>query len=803
MAERCAHECVVRMNDDEGLAGALAVVVGRPADEAAWRLDVRGTVQGVGFRPFVYRVATELGLNGSVRNAGGHVLIEAAGDRAALTELARRLAADAPPLARVREVVVAELAAVPRHGPFRIERSNETGTVANEVPPDIAVCADCLAELTDPTDRRYRYPFINCTNCGPRATIIDELPYDRSRTAMRGFPMCAECRREYEDPWNRRFHAEPIACPACGPALSWSGARLGSDAHGDRALAVAVAALRHGGLIALKGLGGYQLVCDATNHDVVQRLREAKHRAVKPLAVMVADLHAARALAVLNGAERMLLSSSCAPIVLAQSRAGSPLAAAINPGTRRLGVFLPNTPLHHLLMTDVGRPLVVTSGNLADEPMAIDDDAAGLALSDIVDGFLTHDRPIRNRYDDSVIHVVEGEPRMIRRARGYAPAPRALPVASGVPLLAVGAELKHTFTLAADGRAVVSPHIGDLENAEAYGAFTTSVRRLSALVGITPQVVVHDYHPSYLSTQYARGWDVGKRMEVQHHHAHVAASAAEFGVDRPFIGVAYDGLGMGDDGTLWGGEVLIADLQRYRRIGRFSLAPLPGGAVAVKRPVRMALAYLLGGETFDLPAERRNGSGELWGAAREVLARVDEREFAVVGKLIAARLNCPPASSAGRLFDAVASLLGLRDETTFEGEAAIALEEVASADDCGELPWTLRNVQGLWVYDVRPTLSAVVDSVRGEVPASVTAARFQATVVAVTAAFCDAARTSTGINEVCLGGGVFQNRKVADDVRSTLSADGFDVYLGREIPVNDGGISFGQAAIAAARTARR
>ncbi len=791
------------MKDDEGSAGALAVVEGALSDKAAWRLDVRGTVQGVGFRPFVYRVATELGLNGSVRNVGGQVLIEAAGDRPALTELARRLADEAPPLAHVREVVVAELAAVPIFPAFRIERSERAGATTNEVPPDIAVCDDCLAELNDPTDRRYRYPFVNCTNCGPRATIIEELPYDRSRTAMRGFPMCPDCRREYEDPSNRRFHAEPIACPVCGPALSWSGARLGSEAHGERALAVAEAALRHGAVVALKGLGGYQLVCDATKEDAVRRLRELKHRAVKPLAVMVADLEAAGEIAVLDMTERALLTSPGAPIVLVPARADSPLAAAVSPATTRVGLFLPNTPLHHLLMRDLGRPMVMTSGNLADEPMAIDDDDAQHALADVVDGFLTHDRPIRNRYDDSVAQIVDGRPRMIRRARGYAPQQHALPVASGVPLLAVGAELKHTFALAADARAVVSPHIGDLENAEAYAAFTTSVRRLTALVGITPEVVVHDCHPSYLSTQYARCWDAGKRMEVQHHHAHVAAAAAEFGVDRPFIGVAYDGLGMGDDGTLWGGEVLIANLQHYRRVGRFSLAPLPGGAVAVKRPVRMALGYLLGGETFGGSAGRGEDSGRLWSAAREVLARVDEREFSLVGKLIGARLNSPSASSAGRLFDAVSSLLGLRDEATFEGEAAIALEEVASSDECGELPWALRKVDDLWVYDARPTLSAVLDSVRGDVPASVTAARFQATIVAVTAAFCDAARATTGIREVCLGGGVFQNRKLADGVLSALSAEGFDVYLGQQIPVNDGGISFGQAAVAAARTTWR
>lgn len=793
------------MTDDGRSAGALAVDDSRP-QRAAWRLDVRGTVQGVGFRPFVYRVATELGLQGSVRNAGGHVLIEAAGDRLSLNELARRLADDAPPLARVREVVIAELAAIPRYPAFRIEQSERVGAVANEVPPDIATCDDCVAELDDPTDRRYRYPFINCTNCGPRATIIDELPYDRSRTAMRGFPMCPDCKREYEDPRNRRFHAEPIACPVCGPALSWVGARLGGDAHGERALSVAEAALRHGGVIALKGLGGYQLVCDATQPDVVRRVRQIKRRPAKPLAVMVADVDAACEIADLDDVERRLLLSPQCPIVLATARAGSPVAAEVNEGTGRIGVFLPNTPLHHLLMADLRRPTVVTSGNLADEPMAIDDDAACRSLSDFVDGFLAHDRPIRSRYDDSVVdvvHVPDARPRLVRRARGYAPEPRLLPVAARTPLLAVGAELKHTFTLAADARAVVSPHIGDLENASAYEAFTTSVQRLSSMVGITPELVVHDYHPSYLSTHYARGWEAGKRIEVQHHHAHVAACAAEFGVDRPFIGVAYDGLGVGDDGTLWGGEVLIADLQRYRRLGRFALAPLPGGAVAVKRPARMALGYLLAAETFGDPARPGRDSERLRHAAREVMARVDEREFDVVEKLIAARLNCPKASSAGRLFDAVASLIGLRDDTTFEGEAAIALEEVASSGQHGELPWTLRAVDNLWVYDVRPTLLAVADAVRGDVAPSVTAARFQATIVAVTAAFCDTARAMTGIGDVCLGGGVFQNRTIADDVTSALRADGFDVYLGQEIPVNDGGISFGQAAVAAARTARR
>jgi hydrogenase maturation protein HypF len=795
------------MKDDGRSAGALAVAPARHerahAERAAWRFDIRGTVQGVGFRPFVFRLATELGLDGSVRNAGGHVLIEAAGDRGSLQEMARRLASEAPPLARVRDVRIAQAAAPPARNGFHIERSEQLEALCNEVPPDIATCDDCLSELADPTDRRYRYPFINCTNCGPRATIIDELPYDRARTAMRGFPLCPDCRREYEDPTNRRFHAEPVACPTCGPALSWVGGRLGGDAHGELALMVAEAALRRGAIVALKGLGGYQLVCDATRQDVVQRLRQLKHRPAKPLAVMVCDLDAAKEIAILDETERQLLNAARRPIVLAAARVGSPVARDVNEGVDRIGVFLPNTPLHHLLMSDLRRPMVVTSGNLADEPMAIEDGDAHRVLAGLVDGFLTHDRPIRSRYDDSVLHVVGGSPRMIRRARGYAPESQLLPVAAGAPLLAVGAELKHTFTLAADGRAVVSPHIGDLENLKAYEAFTESVERLGSMVAIKPEFVAHDLHPSYLSSQYARAWSPSKRIGVQHHHAHVAACAAEFGITRPFIGIAYDGLGMGDDGTLWGGEVLIADLQRYRRIGRFSTAPMPGGAVAIKRPIRMALGYLLAAETFKLAQRHQRDTERLRSAARDVLSRVDEREFALVDKLIAAQLNCPKASSAGRLFDAIASLLGLCDETSFEGEAAIALQEAALPGSHGELPWALRKVDDVWVYDVRPTLLAAADAVRGGVPASVTAARFQATIVAVTAAFCDTARTATGIRDVCLGGGVFQNRKVAADVLSTLAGEGFDVHLGEQIPANDGGISFGQAAIAAARTTRR
>jgi hydrogenase maturation protein HypF len=780
------------MGDD-----AIARRVGR-------RFDVRGTVQGVGYRPFVYRLATELGVDGSVRNAGGHVIVEAAADAGSLAELGRRLASDAPPLAQVLTVTQGELVAPPPQGVgFHIDGSQFATEAVRAIPPDVATCDDCLAELIDPTDRRYRYPFINCTNCGPRATIIDDLPYDRARTAMHTFEMCADCRREYEDPHDRRFHAEPVACPNCGPVLVWR--RTGEAPHstGNCALLMAENAIEQGAVIAVKALGGYQLVCDATRPDVVARLRRLKHRYGKPLAVMVGDLAAARAIAELTPEEVDVMTSPARPIVLAQARDHSRLAPSVHEGTSRVGVFLPNTALHYLLTADLGRPLVVTSGNRADEPMAIDDEAALATLDGVADGFLQHDRPIRSRYDDSVVQVVGTEPRLVRRARGYAPQSRSLPFAAQPPVLAVGAELKHTFTLAAGHTAVVSPHIGDLESVEALDSFTAAVRHLERVVAITPEIVVHDLHPSYLSTQYARTWPARQRLAVQHHHAHLAGCAAEFGLTTPFIGVAYDGLGMGDDGTFWGGEFLVADLEQYRRVGRFSRAPLVGGAAAVKRPVRMALGYLLAAETFLPSGSSGFAAYALRRAVDDVLERVDDREVEFVNRMVAGNLNCPQASSTGRLFDAVSSLLGLCDEARFEGEAAIALENVAVAEESEELPWHVQHAGDLWVYDVRRTLLGVVDSVRSGVTAGVTAARFHRTIVAVTAAMCDLVRRDTGLATVCLSGGVFQNRLLATGVSQSLREQGFEVYLGEQVPANDGGISFGQAAVAAARTRRR
>jgi hydrogenase maturation protein HypF len=680
---------------------------------------------------------------------------------------------------------------------FRVVDSEST-TGSRDCPPDLATCAQCLRELFDPADRRYRYPFVNCTDCGPRATIIDTLPYDRPRTTMASFPLCPACAAEYADPADRRFHAEPVACPECGPVLTWRA----TGETGEAALAAAVDTIAAGGVVAVKGLGGYQLVCDATRADVVARLRERKQRPAKPFAVMVADLDRARELADLDATQAELLTSAARPIVLADPLLGGRLVPAVNPGTDQIGLFLPYTPLHHLLLHDLARPLVVTSGNRSDEPIAIDDRDAVDRLGGIVDGFLAHDRRIRARFDDSVVRVIGGRASVVRRARGYAPAPLRLPRPADRPLLACGAQLKHTYALADRDRVVVSPHIGDLSDSDTFDAFERGLAHLSELSGIMPEIVAHDLHPAYLSTQYASRYGQQRRVPVQHHHAHVASCAAEHGITGQFIGVAYDGLGMGGDGTFWGGEVMVADLAGYRRVGRFGRAPLPGGEAAIRRPARMALAYLFGAERLG-----RNGTnGVDLDAAKLFTDRLPAREVEVVRRMVARGINSPPASSAGRLFDAVASLLGLGDDASYEGQAAVALEAAAGEAGlrhAGELPWRLVRRDDLTIYDPMPTVAAVATGVAHGTPVGTLAAGFHATLVAATTAMCVEVWRATGLRTVCLSGGVFQNRLLTEGLRETLTANRFDVFTNQLVPANDGGISYGQAAVAAARTTRK
>jgi hydrogenase maturation protein HypF len=765
-------------------------------------LVVEGVVQGVGFRPFVWRLATELGLAGRVRNAAGRVEIEASGTPAALDAFARRLRTDAPPRARVERVGVTLLDVdgdtLPL--PFEIDASIAAAATDRLFPPDIATCDDCLAEVADPADRRYRYPFTNCTNCGPRATIIEALPYDRAQTTMHAFPLCPDCAAEYADPANRRFHAEPVACPACGPRLSWRETAMPAPvAVADEALAAAARAIRGGRIVAVKGLGGYHLACDATDEAAVTRLRDRKRRWAKPFAVMVRDLAAAEALARVGTLERALLTGPARPIVLLVARRdGRPaLARSVAAGNRRLGVFLPYTPLHHLLLEAAGRPLVLTSGNLTDEPLATDDEDARARLAGLADGFLAHDREIRARYDDTVTRVVARRESVVRRARGYAPEPVPLPVSATTPILAVGAELKHTFTLARGGRAHVAPHNGDLEDLATHRAFTDGLAHLSRLLALEPGVVAHDLHPEYLSTKYAiERFPPARRIAVQHHHAHVASCAAEHGITGPFLGVAYDGLGMGDDGTFWGGEILLADLVGYTRLGRFGRAPMPGGALAVKRPYRMALGYLFGLEAFDGGPAGMEGD-----AAAPFLERLDPHEVRLVRTQVARRLNAPVASSAGRLFDAAAALIGLRDLAEYEAQAAIDLELAAGERPAAALPWRLERSDGLLVYDPRPTLAALLEGRQAGRTTRRLAAGFHGAIAEVTVAMLHEARTRTGVRTVCLSGGVFQNRRLASALLRRLAAEGFEPFINRRVPVNDGGVSYGQAAIAAARLA--
>jgi hydrogenase maturation protein HypF len=794
-------------------------------------IEVEGVVQGVGFRPFVWRLADELALDGFVRNAAGRVEIEVAGEAEAVEAFEVRLRTDAPPRARVERVGGRPLeTAPPASGSgFVIVESVAVQSAERLFPPDIATCDDCVREVFDPGDRRYRYPFTNCTNCGPRATIIDSLPYDRDRTSMREFPFCSDCEREYRDPADRRFHAEPVACPACGPRLAYRRADDAAPvATEEAALSMAAADLLGGRIVAVKGLGGYHLACDATDEAAVARLRDRKRRWAKPFAVMVRDAAAAERIADVSTEERELLTAPTRPIVLLRLRDGAPdagpqpmegaleLAQGVTNGNRRVGLFLPYTPLHHLLLEAVGRPIVLTSGNLSDEPIVTDDDEALERLSGIADAFLQHDRRIRARYDDSVTRLVgagtEARESIVRRGRGYAPEPLDLPhrLPDDVVVLAAGAELKHTFAIAARGRAHVAPHIGDLEDLLTHRAFEENLAHLSRLLDLEPGWVAHDLHPAYLSTQYAAAHlPADRRIGVQHHHAHVASCAAEHGVTGPFIGVAYDGLGMGDDGTFWGGEILLADLTGYRRVGRFGSAPMPGGALAVKKPYRMALGYLLAAETT-------GGGGSAarvdpWsaiadagtqGPAGAFLGRLDPQEVRIVRVQLERGLNAPRATSAGRLFDAAASLLGLRDVAEFEAQAAIDLEMAAAGSTRdAPLPYHLERVDGLLVFDPRPALAALVDGVASGSPVADLAAGFQQAIANVTRELCASVRSDGGPSTVCLSGGVFQNQWLATELLRTLEADGFEVHINERVPVNDGGISYGQAAVAAARMA--
>lgn len=752
-------------------------------------ISVGGSVQGVGFRPFVFRLAARHGLAGSVRNDGRGVAIELEGDPTALDRFVNGLRGQLPPLARVDRVDIDRSAAIGLSG-FRIGESCTSGPANTAIPADVATCDACLAELFDPADRRHRFPFINCTDCGPRLTIVEGLPYDRFRTTMARFEMCAECRAEYENPLDRRFHAEPVACPACGPRLTLRDA-MGAVVAGDP-LHVSAEALSAGAILAIKGLGGYHLACDATNGDAVERLRRRKHRPAKPLAVMVRDLAAFRALCLAGPEEELLLASPERPIVLVRKRPDGGVADAVASGLPDLGLMLPYTPVHYLLLEQAGRPLVMTSGNRSDEPIAFRDEDAHARLAGIADLFLDHDRPIAMRCDDSIARMVGGTVSLVRRSRGYAPQPLALAAGSDAPLLAVGGDLKNTFALVRGQEAFLSHYVGDLHDLDSYAAFDEAVGHYSRLLGIRPQVVAHDLHPGYLSTRRALELDADEHIPVQHHHAHFAACLAEHGITQPAIGVVFDGTGYGPDGSVWGGEFLIGDCRAVERAGHLGSVPLPGGDAAVREPWRAAVAHLVC--AFGSTAES---------AATDLLERVGEKRWSAVKVMSGRRELSAPTSSVGRLFDAVSAIIGLRDRIDYEAQAAIELEAIADPGESRCYPIELECTSGRWIWRPEPVIKAVVDDLRRTPPRPAIAAAFHNTVAAATTVVCERLRSASGLNRVALTGGVFLNTLLLRRAAGNLSAVGFEVLTHRRVPANDGGLSFGQAAVACAVHAAR
>ena len=765
-------------------------------------ISVEGIVQGVGFRPFVYALAKRWRLHGFVRNQTGRVLIEAEGTDEALDCFLRELRENAPPLARIN-ALTCRAVAVRGDESFVIESSDPEARGPIFISPDVACCDDCLAELFDPADRHYRYPFLNCTNCGPRLTIIQGAPYDRARTTMASFPMCPQCAAEYDNPADRRFHAQPAACPACGPRLSVCSGD-GQPIETSDALAHFIEALRGGRIGALKGLGGFHLVCDAADESVVRELRRRKHRDEKPFAVMVADLETAERLCEIDSSEAELLRSPRRPIVLLQKRLGAisgSISESVAPHNPWLGVMLPYTPLHHLLLEGFqGLALVMTSGNRSDEPIAYEDADAFERLSGIADLFLVHNRPIHVRCDDSVSRVIDSQESLVRRSRGYAPQPVTLPLGCVRPILAVGGQLKGVFALGRGAQAFLSHHLGDLDHWEAYRAFVRDVGLYEELFAVAPELIVHDLHPDYASTNYARERSAATGvplLAVQHHHAHVASCMAEHGLDAPVIGVSFDGTGYGTDGAIWGGEFLVSDYRHFRRAAHLRHVGLPGGDSAVREPWRMAVSHV-----------RDAGL-----STDSLMGRVDRAKLRTINQMLERRINTPLTSSAGRLFDAIASLVGLRDTVSYEGQAAIELEWLAAEVECdgemppdGAYPFELAaprspengGVAATYEIDTRPLIRAVVADVQSGIEPRRIARRFHATVVEIIAATCAAIRKETQIEAVVLSGGVFMNARVASHSAARLSADGFRVYRHVLVPPNDGGLCLGQLVIGAA-----
>lgn len=741
-------------------------------------IHVKGIVQGVGFRPFIFQIARRYGLYGWVFNSSAGVQIEVEGEEKALHGFFEDLTMQLPPLAQIEAISVREAEPV-GYETFEIRQSQATPGEYVAIAPDVCTCADCLRELFSAGDRRYGYPFINCTNCGPRFSIICDVPYDRANTSMKKFPLCPECGREYHDPADRRFHAQPNACPECGPQLAFLGGKPLQHGKGDP-IALTVQALEEGKIAAIKGLGGFHLACDATNEAVVAQLRSRKQRYGKPLAVMMADLDQVRRFCELSPAEEKLLLSPRRPIVILKQRPDTGMAPSVAQGLPTLGVLLPYTPVHYLLFTDCKSPLVMTSGNISEEPLVSDNDEAIAKLGDIADCFLLHNREIVNKIDDSVTRLLAGREAVIRRARGYAPEPVLLP--EQLPeILACGPEQKNTFCLTRGCQAFVSQHIGDLENLSTFEYYERMIDYYRYIFRSNPRIVAHDLHPRYLSTQYAQTMTNVQLVGVQHHHAHIAACMLENGLKDQVIGIACDGTGYGTDGNLWGGEFFLGSYRSFTRLGHLKYVRMPGGEKAIKHPYRMAFGYLY--SLFGEEISRFSRFTEL----------IDGQEQLLMRQQMDKGLNAPLTSSCGRLFDAAAALLNIGRTVRYEGEAAVRLESIIDAHVFESYNFA---IEGQYILDPAPLLAAVYqDTLKGISP-SVIAAKFHNTLIDALTLICCRIAVSTGVKTVCLSGGVFQNAYLLEGMLKKLTNHGLTAYWPQKLPANDGGISLGQAMIA-------
>jgi len=737
------------------------------------KVFITGLVQGVGFRPFVYRIAQECDLKGYVLNSTSGVIIDVEGEEERLIEFLEKLQKENPPLSRIFSLEYKFLP-LANYETFEIEKSDDTGEVSASVLPDIATCKDCLEELFDPKDRRYRYPFINCTNCGPRFTIIEKLPYDRKNTSMKNFRMCEKCYAEYTDPSNRRFHAQPNACPVCGPHVTLV-TENDETFEKEEALKKVVELLDRGKILAVKGLGGFHLICDATNEKAVKELRVRKRREEKPFAVMFPSLEAIKAYAEVLPLEERALTSVETPIVILKRKENTDLAPSISPDTSTVGAFLPYTPLHHIILRDFKKPIVATSCNLTDEPIMKDDEEALKTLGDITDAVLIHNRPIVRRCDDSVVRIFSGKQVPIRRSRGFAPLPVILPFTLKRPVLAVGVHMKNTVAVAKGNRVYLSQHIGDVDNPLAEAFFEEVVNDMMKLFEVEPEVVVSDAHPGYYSTKFAKKKFGDKLVKVYHHHSHIISCMAEneLPLDQKVIGLSFDGTGYGLDGSIWGGEFIVAGYTNFERVFHLRYFHLPGGDKAVKEPYRVAVSVLLasGIDPFDF-------------------IKVDEKRVSFVKQMVEKGVNSPKTSSMGRLFDAVAAILGIRYKVSYHAQAAILLEEIAASSSCRKAyPFEITEN----CVDWRPIIRGIISDIKKNVSVSDIARKFHNTVVSFSVEVVKRIADITGLRVVALSGGVFQNRLLSEGIEETLRNNGFRVITHQIVPPNDGGISLGQA----------